>query len=192
MNLFHKSSKGFSLGQRGRSSGFSLLEMVIVIFILSVGFVAVFSLLTKSIVVSTQVRHEIVAINLAAEAIEVVINIRNSNWLASPAPDPFDDFDGDGAPDSFPISNTNVIYNSTSVSDIPDDRLYLETISGNLYYTHDSSGESTPFSRKLEINSLPDDDGVLYREVKSTVTWIQFGTTKQVVLVDHLYDWKPQ
>lgn len=184
--------RGFSLEQRGRSSGFSLLELLFVLFILAVGFAAVFSLLTKSIVVSRQIKNEIIAGNLAAEAIEVVINIRNSNWLVQPTSDPFDDFDGDGLSDP-PSVTTNIIYSSIGTFDEVDDSLYLETIGGELFYTHNPSGtEPTPFSRKLEINSFIDADGVSYREVKSTVTWIQFGTTKQLVLIDHLYDWKPQ
>lgn len=167
--------------------GFSILELLIVIFIISVGFVAVFSLFTKSIATSAQVKNEIIAANLAAEAIEVIINIRSSNWLEDC---PYDDFGTDCSSDVFPL-DTNVNYNSASVSSTSD-KLYLKNISGELYYTHDSSGEPTPFSRRVEINKLIDVDGISYREVRSIVTWEQFGKTKTVEIIDHLYDWKPQ
>ncbi len=176
---------------RTSSKGFSLLELLIVMFIISVGFTAVFSLLTKSIVVGFQVENELVAISLAAEAIEVIINIRNSNWLEDP-PCAYDDFNGDCVSDTFPIINTNVTSTSIAISDTSD-TLYLENIAGNQFYTHNATGtQPTIFSRRVEMSRAVDAGGVSYIEVKSIVGWTQFGLPKQVELIDHLYDWKPQ
>lgn len=61
--------------------GFSIIEILVVIFILVIAFVSILGLLTFSLRVSTLMRENTQAINLAQETIEAVRNFRDgTNW----------------------------------------------------------------------------------------------------------------
>jgi len=57
------------------------MEVVISIFIFSIGLVATGSLIVSSLNVNMMSRDRIIALNLAREGIEAVRNMRDTNWL---------------------------------------------------------------------------------------------------------------
>lgn len=59
---------------------FSIIEVMIGIFIFSLGLVAIYALLISSLNLSEYNRHAIVASQLAVEQIEIVRNIRDTNY----------------------------------------------------------------------------------------------------------------
>jgi prepilin-type N-terminal cleavage/methylation domain-containing protein len=63
-----------------RTSAFTLVEMLVGITIFSIGLVGVAMLFQSAIHASLYSRHEIVAGNLLREQIELVKNLRDSNW----------------------------------------------------------------------------------------------------------------
>ncbi len=63
------------------SRGFTLLEGIIAITVISVGLTAALSLALSNLASSTGNEKRIVAANLAREGIELVRNQRDSNWL---------------------------------------------------------------------------------------------------------------
>ena len=65
--------------------GQGLLEMVFAIGILLIVVAAILALTTSNIVGQKESEFQIVANNLAREGIEVVRNIRDSNWLGGQA-----------------------------------------------------------------------------------------------------------
>lgn len=64
-------------------SGFSLIEIMAVLLIVSLGIIGVANLATQSIQAQTINRGSIVAYQLAQEGLEIVRQIRDTNWLQS-------------------------------------------------------------------------------------------------------------
>lgn len=62
-----------------RTSGFTLIELIVGMMIFAIGMTGILALLHSTINNSLYSRHEIVAANLLREEIELVKNIRNSN-----------------------------------------------------------------------------------------------------------------
>lgn len=62
-----------------RTSGFTLVELIVGMLIFSIGMTGILALLHSTINNSLYSRHEIVASNLLREQVELVKNIRNSN-----------------------------------------------------------------------------------------------------------------
>lgn len=67
---------------RGREGGFTLLELLIAMVVITLGVLATVTLLTHSIASARAVRNDVVAANLAQEALEIVHNIRDQNVAA--------------------------------------------------------------------------------------------------------------
>lgn len=63
--------------------GQTVLELIIAITILVVALVATLVLIVTSINASREARNKLIATNLAREGIEVIRNIRDSNWVDS-------------------------------------------------------------------------------------------------------------
>jgi prepilin-type N-terminal cleavage/methylation domain-containing protein len=62
-------------------SGFTIIEIMVSIVVFCVGIIAAYVLISSSISLSMAARDEIIASNLAREQIELVKNVRDSNWL---------------------------------------------------------------------------------------------------------------
>ena len=167
--------------------GFSLLETIFAISILSIGFAGAIALINRTIALGSEVTSQIVAANLAQEGMEVVHNIRNTNWIEQKdAPGtPWDDGLSDGI--------SCVQFDSVSLITPCDGearRLYL---AGNRY-AHDEGGTFTDFRRYVEIvhgvddmgTPADDSDDVPYMGVQSVVMW----KDKSIKVEERLYDWK--
>jgi type II secretory pathway pseudopilin PulG len=64
-----------------RQSGQSLIETLVAAFVLVMGISAALGLATYSLSATTNIRNQTVALGLAREGIEVVKNMRDTNWL---------------------------------------------------------------------------------------------------------------
>lgn len=62
--------------------GFTLIEVLMAILIFSLGLIAAFTLISTATALSTRSKQEIIATNLLREQIEIVKNIRDTNFLA--------------------------------------------------------------------------------------------------------------
>ncbi len=60
---------------------FTILELMVAITVFTIGFVSVYLLLGTGITLATQGRDEIIAANLLREQVELVKNLRDSNWI---------------------------------------------------------------------------------------------------------------
>lgn len=155
-----------------KNKGFTLIEVVVSIFILTVGIVTVVGLITTSAQAIQVVKDSVLAAQLSQEGIEVVRAIRNTNWIQNQA------YDAGLAPGSYCVN-----YNSTSTDSCADFSIYFDAATG---YTHNSGGQATPFSRKIDVATTTDAENVEYIEVRSTVDW----DSRSIVTETHLYDWR--
>ena len=66
--------------------GFTLLEVITAIFILTVGVGGALSLMNQTLSTASIIEQRLIASYLAQEGIEIVRNIRDTNWLQSRDP----------------------------------------------------------------------------------------------------------
>jgi prepilin-type N-terminal cleavage/methylation domain-containing protein len=66
---------------RKNKKGFGLVELVMAMVILSIALVGILNLMTYLIKAAQVNKEQILALNLAREGIEMVRNVRDSNWL---------------------------------------------------------------------------------------------------------------
>jgi type II secretory pathway pseudopilin PulG len=146
-----------------KSAGFSLIEVVISVFLVAVGLVSSVQLISSGIYTSLDSRDQMIAAELAQEGVELVRNIRDNNWLN----------EGNGGSFTyFPNNRQNCRIDKNYDYDVTpnigchindDKRLYLE----NNFYVHNSTNTtSTKFHRRLDIS-----DSSANRELKVYVYW---------------------
>lgn len=66
---------------KNNKKGFGLVELVMAMLILSIALVGILNLMTYLVKASKVNKDKIIALNLAREGIEVLRNVRDSNWL---------------------------------------------------------------------------------------------------------------
>ena len=126
--------------------------------------------------------NRVIAAHLAQEALEVVVAIRDTNWLL-----------GENWRENIPSTTQGVVdYSSDTVAIVADPASYCLSLASGVY-VHQSPPCDTIFRRHLEINDaseLIEGEPVGYIEVKAIVEWTQGGVERSITAVDHLYDWK--
>lgn len=151
--------------------GFSFMEVMLAVFILEVGLVAVVQLLSKNTGQLIDSRNQVIAGLLAQEGVELVRNIRDANWKdADPTTNSFDGICI--LPCS--VSNARIDYTyvpylgtnmpSGDISDKTFNGLYLNS---DGFYTHSAGGSPSPFYRRITLVS----NGTEAIGVTSMVIW---------------------
>lgn len=157
--------------------GLTLLEVLISIFVLTVGLGGSFALLTRTIAASSAVGHQLQASYLAQEGVEIVRNMRDTNFIKM-----FRDPGGgwswtDGLTGC--ATGCEADFNDSQLA--ADDRFLL--LDGETY-SYDS-GTQTPFKRKIFV--APDGSDAL--EVRVTVSWAERSASYAVSADTLLYQW---
>lgn len=133
-------------------NAFTLLEIIIAIFVITVGIAGVYAVVSRTLSLSYYNSARFLASLLTQEGFEVVRNIRDSNWLGNLAFDTGLD-DGDWL----------VQYNRSQLLPFSDQVLKIDDQG---FYNYDSGAE-TQFKRKVAISHLTSDK----IKVKIQVTW---------------------
>ena len=160
--------------------GFSLLEVIMAVFILIVGLVGAMTLFIKTTSSAAGGSSKLIAANLAQEGIEVVRNIRDLNlgangwddWYSNPAilGDYLVQYDG-GKDDGL-----------RPFQDIP---LNYESASGRYGYDF---GAPTAFAYKRKITLSKTSDSEL--KVVSRITWTEQRISHILIVEDRLWNWR--
>jgi len=183
------------------NKGFTLIEVIIAIFLVTIGITATLLLITKTLGAMSLSFSQLKAAYLAQEGVEVVRNIRDTNWiqdlkwhnsLSIGNCKPVGDQQGQ-CPINY-IINYDSTEPITETYDEVDYQLYLLNVGGTDFYKHDLTGMGTPtiFKRHIEISYLEDPlwSKITFMQVKSIVTWEAKGKDYEIIVEDHLYDWK--
>ncbi len=174
------------------ASGFTLVEAVVAVGVIAIGVAGALISLAQSSAQATNLRNRAVAAQLVAEGLEIVRNIRDTNWLA-----------GRGWREGLADTVAGLIdYNDAALAENADDASWCLNYSAG-FYTHFASPPydcNTAFKRHLEITTATDDFSpqlippasppVEYLVIKSVVEWPERDQTKNITIVDELYDWK--
>ncbi|MEA2113138.1 MAG: prepilin-type N-terminal cleavage/methylation domain-containing protein [Patescibacteria group bacterium] len=152
-------------------SGFSLIGVIVAIFIIAIGLVGILSLSQTSLKGAYLSKMRLVASGLAQEGIEVVRYTRRSqmewdSWYGSiSSGDYLVQYD---SPDLLLFSETPLKFNASSG-----------------LYQYDS-GHDSPFCRKIILTKLPSDKIRIVVEVK----WLVMGNWHYLTVEDKLWNWK--
>jgi prepilin-type N-terminal cleavage/methylation domain-containing protein len=145
--------------------GFSLVEVLLSLMVLSIGISGITILMTTNIKNTIVAKNQIIASSLAQEGIELVRNLKDSRDVS------MDVFVAGPAYIDKSIDNTGLNMNSAAAK-----RLYQK----NGLYSHDSSGTATAtkFYRKVEfvVTGIAGPPSTRVITVTSYVTWKSGGT----------------
>ncbi len=160
------------------SKGFTLIELLIAIFVITVGLTGAFIAAQRGVLAIDYANTRFTAIFLAQEGVEIIKNIRDTNFLEGSAWDdglPAGNFEVQHTDRQSPLRETAPGYENLS--------FLRKTEHG--FYNH-MVGEETRFKRKIQIISVPPDR----LELKVTVYWRKMGEGyHKLFLRQHIYNW---
>lgn len=151
---------------KDKQKGFSLLEVMIAVFITAVGLVGILSLANISLRASSFGENRLIASGLAQEGIEIIRDMRRS------------EIEWDDWYNTILNGNYLVQYNNPnliSYSEIP------LKIDGNNFYQYDN-GSNSIFYRKVTLNKISADEVKVVVEIK----W----QDSALIAEDRLWNWK--
>jgi len=187
--------------QPNSQRGFTLIELIIAIFILSIGIVGIFGAYSAMVVATSDISNRFTATYLAQEGIEIVKNIRDTNWTniakycSGQTTCNYTWVDGlsscaNGCEADYTTNGTTSVMKTWPAGGY----LLTDAISG--FYNY-SGGIQTKFKRKITINISGDE-----MKVSVTVYWNKKASlispgglaaepnSGSVTAEEDLYNWK--
>ncbi len=146
----------------------SLISMIIL---------SVTGLIILSLNTALNSKNDAIAANLAQEGIELVRNIRDTNWIQGAA------FDNGLAQGDHLIDYQN------GLSAFQDKFILFDSISGYQY----TSGQDSLFKRKITITDTTfssSSGAVIELKIESDVTWLVKSISHEVKAEERLWNWK--
>jgi Tfp pilus assembly protein PilV len=174
--------------RRKPQAGFTLVETLAAILLVTVAIVAPMALTVQSLSVAYYARDQITASNLAQEGIEGVRTVRDGNILSSAEGNTVPLFQG------IPVDGSNFKVDGTQtnpaniISSCGGACPFLDLNNGLYAYT----GTPTGFTRTMTATVVWSDSGGNAQEIRvtSTVTWKTAAyQTRQIRLTENLYNW---
>jgi ATP-dependent protease HslVU (ClpYQ) peptidase subunit len=164
-------------------NSFTIIEVMMAIFVLTVAVGGSFALIQQTLVSASLNQSRLTAYYLAQEGIEIVRNIRDSNWLEKRSvPDiPWDDAISDNLSDG-QSQKYLVDYNELELISFEDKVLNLDE---GGFYSY-SAGTPTKFKREITITKISNDSF----EVSVRIQWSERGRTHNIEVIGYLYNWK--
>ena len=150
--------------------GFTIIELLVVILIISIGITGSYALVGNIFASSSLMAQRLSAAYLAQEGIEIVRNIRDSNWV-----------NGDSWNNGITTGNFEVDYDDLALSAYSGNKLKIN----NNIYNH-TSGTDSIYDRKITISL--NGDGSL--NVAVIITWFSNSSNHSILIEENIYDWK--
>ncbi len=165
--------------------GFTLLEVMVAIFVIIVGVAGVMTIFQTTMFLTSISSSRLTASYLSQEGIEMVRNVRDTNWLEARAV--ANDWD-EGLTNC--LNGCIVDYNHSYGPDLIDPNLpafadQFLNIDGNGFYSY-SPGTATKFQREIIIQKTDPDR----LEVRVQVIWSEKGKSYNFSAQENLYNWR--
>jgi len=163
-----------------------MLEIIIAIFILVVAVIGAYSAFSRIIVATSIISSRLTAAYLAQEGIEIIRNIRDTNWLKGTNWDDIIEIFNDKSCSS----GCEADYTTGAVNETTMLRSCMSPMGASLnidadgFYSY-SNGSPTKFKRKIIITSTVID--VL--QVSVLINWEDRGETYNFTAEENLYNW---
>lgn len=162
--MFNKSRK--------KDAGFTLVEAMITLVILTTALIPALFLSTQATNVSFSIKNNLTATNLAQEGVEIVRAIRDNNWFQSLA------FDN-----NLTAGTWRVDWNSDTLIAVGINPV-LKVNTGLYNY---SLGTDSIFKRTITITK----ENAAELKIVSDVSWIERGNrAKSIQAESHLFNWR--
>ena len=169
----------------GASRAFTLIEVLVAITILIVGIISGFVLVTRALYNVAVVKDRLTASFLAQEGIELTRQMRDSNFLRILNEESADWRDGLGD-GTYIIESKVDSEGSIELVTIGEDETPILFYDDALkIYNYNDNGEPTVFIRKIEIETVSDDE----IRVESIMQWKTRTIDFDLTVEDHLYNW---
>ncbi|MCH2188224.1 prepilin-type N-terminal cleavage/methylation domain-containing protein [Candidatus Gracilibacteria bacterium] len=171
--------------------GFSIVEVLVGIFIFTLGLVSVYAVVESTIKIGEYNKYSLIALQLGSEQLELVRNMRDGNYKT--LRNYMDGLPGSGT-GTFQISH---VYDESPTVDIqgvnnPENisQFQLCHDTGKRYIYCDSNNPDhtpTPLYRYIEITDIPNVD--TGKKIRSVVGWNRKGN-HEIILDMILTDWR--
>jgi len=161
-------------------AGFTLLEVIITIFVITVGILSACTVVQQIAFYTFRVSSRLTAAYLAKEGIEIVRNIRDTNFLDSVS---WNQGLGEGEREAG--------YNDSSLSQWTDPGNFLNLETGAGFYGY-GDGAQTQFKRKITITEIDSEApiGVIdYLNVSVLIEWKKGDKDFSLTVQENLYNW---
>jgi hypothetical protein len=179
------------------NKGFTMLEMIITVFVLITGILASYYLFSQIMVATSVASSRLTAAYLAQEGIEIIRNMRDTKWLQCQV----------GTVDTVGTDCWQVIKDTfreqgcsfgceadyTTGTGIDGENL-LAPYNGNPlkidadnFYSYSMVGTPTKFKRKITVAPDPSHDDIL--EVSVLIEWQDRGKDYNFTSEEYLYNW---
>jgi len=154
-----------------KTSGFSLIGVIVAIFIVSVGMIGILDLSQASLRAASLSQARLTASGLAQEGIEMIRYMRRgqSDWS--------DWYNAVSSGDYL------VQYNNSNLLSFSETPLRFNSVSGLYQY---DSGDNSQFYRKIGLTKISSDEVKVVVEVK----WQRGGAWRNLTAEDRLWNWK--
>lgn len=167
-----------SAGQKRPAAAFTLIEVIAVLFVISLGLLGVLSLIVQNIQSQSINKNTLIAYQLAQEGIELIRKTRDTNWNLGT----WDlGFPGLSSSDNYYMSYTD---DSPTKVSAADDIILKQDAEG--FYYHGLDGTASGFSRNIYLSRISQDNIL----VRVTVYWSDYARERSYVLETMLYDWR--
>jgi len=186
INLVACPAKPCVLAERRR--GFTLIETLIALFILSISVVSIISMTAQSSQNANFAKNKLTASYLAAEVIEGIRNMKDGEtWVR------FKNVTSScGLELGCPFDISSVLNSSDTWqmnACLGDDEcgtlFFNETFSGGGFYTLNPTSNKTPFKRVVFVKSVSENE----ISVTSKVSWLQGSIEKSISMNASMFDW---
>lgn len=176
-----------------KTKGFTLLEVIVAIFLITVGIGGIFALINQNLATASINSQKLVATYLAQEGIELVRSVRDGNWL-------------EGQPSwlqgnlSFCSQAPNIAVVGYNFGDVLCPMAVGDNfcLGNNGFYFYGPPGGAcnansvrTPYVRTMYLYRNPDGNGSTDDlRVQSRVAWTERGRSHTITAEEILYDWR--
>ena len=161
------------------NKSFTLIELVVALFLITVGTIGSFSLIQRILTLTSIVPSQFTAAYLTQEGIEITRNIRDTNWLEQRTnPEVLWD-------EGLLTGDWETDYNDSSLTSWAGEGRFLN-IGSSGFYSYDVLDNPTKFKRKITILK-PEMNKMV---ISVVVSFEERGRTHQVTAQTELYNWK--
>lgn len=165
-------------------NGFTIIEIIIAIFVSGIALAGIFGAFSVATILASDSVNRITATYLAQEGMEIVRNIRDTNWLRMDALGCENSADCEGQATwldyidpAICSSGCKADFSSTELfAHSPGEYLYIDA--NGFYGYYQSNASKTEFQRRIKINRVLDTDGKDDHIINVTVeiSWDQKAT----------------
>jgi len=169
-------------------NGFLLIELIVAVFVIVVGILSVYFVISQSISKIHESSLRLTAAYLAQEGMEIVRNIRDTNWVkgeenwdeglgADLGAGEYKEYEADyDDPSLEKLDCSSCGYEDLRFLKIDDEDFYI--------YKHDLENQ-TPFKRKIKIEKISGEE----LKVSVEVLWKYKGKENSITVTEILHNW---